>query len=111
MRSANLSVTGTRGRQDCHSPASLLASMVSRLPGVYGSSQSEGWGGSAAGTVVALVEPAGVEVRPVCIHCLPKLRGVMTMSVGLGRGLGGCLLLADGSTLRRSAEDNLDFTG
>lgn len=62
-RSANLSVSGTRGRQEPAEPAAVrLASMVSRLPGVHGSRQSEGRGSGAVGAVVALVEPGNVQV-------------------------------------------------
>lgn len=48
---------------------------MSLLPGVYGSSQSEGRGGSAMGTVVALVDPAGVEVRNNCVMYFVCLKG------------------------------------
>lgn len=56
-------MTGSRGRPEPPEPAAArLAAMASRLPGVYGSRQSEGRGSGAAGAVVALIDPDSVEV-------------------------------------------------
>ena len=63
-RSAGLiSSSGSHGRQKHDAAASKLAAMASLLPGVYGSRQSEGAGSGVTGAVVALVDPARVEVR------------------------------------------------
>lgn len=62
-RSAGLSATGSRVRQEPPEPAALrLASMMSLLPGVHGSGISEGSGSGAMGAVVAVVDPARAEV-------------------------------------------------
>lgn len=42
--------------------------MASLLPGVYGSRQSEGAGCGVTGAVVALVDPARVEVSEVLVR-------------------------------------------
>ncbi|CAM9390380.1 unnamed protein product, partial [Ectocarpus sp. 13 AM-2016] len=61
-RSAGLSATGSRVRQEPPEPAALrLASMMSLLPGVHGSGISEGSGSGAMGAVVAVVDPARAE--------------------------------------------------
>lgn len=61
-------MSGTRGRQEPAEPAAVrLASMVSLLPGVHGSRQSEGRGSGAVGAVVALVEPDKVQV---CVYTI-----------------------------------------
>lgn len=71
VRSAGLSITGSRGRPEPPEPAAArLAAMASRLPGVHGSRQSEGSGTGAAGAVVALVDPESVEV---CVRCTAML--------------------------------------
>lgn len=60
--------------------------MASLLPGVYGSRQSEGAGCGVTGAVVALVDPARVEVREIIVGqvvWLVNLFGWLSCAVGL----------------------------